>query len=182
MNLYIGVEFAFSTSLFQPLCLLLPDNGEFRKLANAEAKRHYRRAYRMLLSIIRPILPSLAQAWIAVLQDYALLTLPDELANQRPANGGTFYGPDANLDRVRVYFTHHWATVTRALSLWLQNELFAQATQTQPDEAQTCGKYFHLLLGMCSAFLWFLFSLIEVGSRKISVIFRFHPMSVSMSQ
>ncbi|THD24378.1 HEAT repeat-containing protein [Fasciola hepatica] len=129
--------------------MTLEDNDEHLKLADRTTRRHYRHTYRMLLNLVRPVISSLAQAWIGVLQDFALLTLPDELASQRPVNGGTFYGQDANIDRVRVYYTQHWSAVTHALSLWLQNELFVQAAQTQPIETLSCGKYFHLLLGLC---------------------------------
>ncbi|VDP80654.1 unnamed protein product, partial [Echinostoma caproni] len=76
------------------------DGTECPTMTDRPSRRHYRRAYHMLSNIVRPVLPSLAQAWIAVLQDYALLTLPEELANQRPANGGTFFGSDANIDRL----------------------------------------------------------------------------------
>lgn len=40
-----------------------------------------------LISLVQPELPSLSRLWLAVLRDYALLTLPAEFSSQLPPDG-----------------------------------------------------------------------------------------------
>ena len=40
-----------------------------------------------LISLVQPELPSLSRLWLAMLQDYALLTLPAEFSSQLPPEG-----------------------------------------------------------------------------------------------
>lgn len=42
-----------------------------------------------LLKLVQSDLSTLSRLWLAVLQDYALLTLPQEYASQLPATGRT---------------------------------------------------------------------------------------------
>ncbi|KAF8560997.1 hypothetical protein P879_09582 [Paragonimus westermani] len=105
------------------------------------------RSYRLLSDLVHPVLRTLSRAWIAVLKDFALLNLPEELSSQRPANGGVFFGPDANVDRVRLYYAQHWPTILSAVSVWVQHELCGQTAQT--DDNSGHEQTFNLLLGIC---------------------------------
>lgn len=40
-----------------------------------------------LITLVQPELPTLSRLWLAVLKDYALLTLPSEFASQLPPDG-----------------------------------------------------------------------------------------------
>lgn len=40
-----------------------------------------------LIMLVQPELPSLSRLWLAVLRDYALLTLPAEFSSQLPPDG-----------------------------------------------------------------------------------------------
>lgn len=40
-----------------------------------------------LITLVQPELPSLSRLWLAMLRDYALLTLPAEFSSQLPAEG-----------------------------------------------------------------------------------------------
>lgn len=40
-----------------------------------------------LISLVESALPALSRLWLAVLKDYALLTLPPEFASQLPPDG-----------------------------------------------------------------------------------------------
>ncbi|KAF7232841.1 hypothetical protein EG68_06925 [Paragonimus skrjabini miyazakii] len=105
------------------------------------------RSYQLLSDLVHPVLHILSRAWIAVLKDFALLNLPEELSSQRPANGGIFFGPDANLDRVRLYYAQHWSTILSAVSVWVQHELSGQTAQI--DSNSRHEEMFNLLLGVC---------------------------------
>ncbi|KAF6775693.1 hypothetical protein AHF37_05112 [Paragonimus kellicotti] len=104
-------------------------------------------SYRLLSDLVHPVLHTLSRAWIAVMKDFALLNLPEELSSQRPANGGVFFGPDANVDRVRLYYAQHWPTILSAVSVWVQHELFGQTAQIDNNSGHE--QTFNLLLGVC---------------------------------
>lgn len=40
-----------------------------------------------LITLVQPELPSLSRLWLAMLRDYALLTLPAEFSSQLPPDG-----------------------------------------------------------------------------------------------
>lgn len=40
-----------------------------------------------LITLVQPMLPSLSRLWLAMLRDYALLTLPAEFSSQLPPDG-----------------------------------------------------------------------------------------------
>lgn len=42
-----------------------------------------------LITLVQPELPSLSRLWLAMLRDYALLTLPAEFSSQLPPDGMT---------------------------------------------------------------------------------------------
>ncbi|CAH8529433.1 unnamed protein product [Dicrocoelium dendriticum] len=109
-----------------------------------------RRTYLLLSHLVRPLLPTLSKAWIAILQDYAMLSLPDELSAERPVTGGIFYGHDSIVDRVRPYYMQHWPAVSLAASMWIQNELSDHNALDEGDsDARTLRRDFSLILGIC---------------------------------
>ncbi|GAA48430.1 HEAT repeat-containing protein 5A [Clonorchis sinensis] len=114
-------------------------------------RKQNRRTFQLLLTLLQPLLPTLSKAWFAALQDYALLNLPDELAAQRPSNGGAFFGPDANVERIRFHYLQHWSTFVSAVSIWTENESHRMSDLTYSDT--DCQKRrkdnFDLLLGLC---------------------------------
>lgn len=108
------------------------------------------RTYLLLSHLVRPLLPTLSKAWIAILQDYAILNLPDELSTERPTFGGTFYGHDSNIDRVRLHYMQHWPAVSLAASMWVQNELCGHKFSGDTClEARALAHNFNLILGVC---------------------------------
>ncbi|XP_041668817.1 HEAT repeat-containing protein 5A isoform X2 [Cheilinus undulatus] len=76
-----------------------------------------------LLKLVQSDLSTLSRLWLAALQDYALLTLPQEYASQLPATGGSFYTAET-LKQARVHYTSSWAPILHATSLWLQSTGF----------------------------------------------------------
>lgn len=76
-----------------------------------------------LLKLVQSDLSTLSRLWLAALQDYALLTLPQEYASQLPATGGSFYTAET-LKQARVHYTSSWAPILHATSLWLHSTGF----------------------------------------------------------
>uniref|UniRef100_A0A672YR62 HEAT repeat-containing protein 5B n=1 Tax=Sphaeramia orbicularis TaxID=375764 RepID=A0A672YR62_9TELE len=76
-----------------------------------------------LISLVQPELPSLSRLWLAVLRDYALLTLPAEFSSQLPPDGGAFYTPET-IDTARLHYRSSWAPVLHAVALWLSSTGF----------------------------------------------------------
>uniref|UniRef100_A0A8C4ZT11 HEAT repeat containing 5B n=1 Tax=Gadus morhua TaxID=8049 RepID=A0A8C4ZT11_GADMO len=76
-----------------------------------------------LISLVQPELPSLSRLWLAMLQDYALLTLPAEFSSQLPPEGGAFYTPET-IDTARIHYRGSWAPVLHAVALWLRSTGF----------------------------------------------------------
>ncbi|XP_032821133.2 HEAT repeat-containing protein 5B isoform X4 [Petromyzon marinus] len=77
-----------------------------------------------LLNLVQPEIPTLSRLWQAALQDHALLTLPLEFSSQLPAEGGAFYTPET-IDAARMHYRASWATILRAVCLWLHSSGFA---------------------------------------------------------
>lgn len=44
-----------------------------------------------LITLVQPELPSLSRLWLAMLRDYALLTLPAEFSSQLPPEGTAIF-------------------------------------------------------------------------------------------
>ncbi|KAJ3609917.1 hypothetical protein NHX12_022011 [Muraenolepis orangiensis] len=84
-----------------------------------------------LISLVQPELPSLSRLWLAMLQDYALLTLPAEFSSQLPPEGGAFYTPET-IDTARVHYRSSWAPVLHAVALWLSSTGFGAGQE--PEE------------------------------------------------
>ncbi|XP_063774046.1 HEAT repeat-containing protein 5B isoform X2 [Pseudophryne corroboree] len=86
-----------------------------------------------LISLVESALPTLSRLWLAVLKDYALLTLPPEFASQLPPDGGAFYTPET-IDTARLHYRNSWAPILHAVTLWLNSTGFNNSDIT--DEAK----------------------------------------------
>ncbi|XP_034464962.1 HEAT repeat-containing protein 5B isoform X1 [Hippoglossus hippoglossus] len=127
-----------------------------------------------LIILVQPELPSLSRLWLAMLRDYALLTLPAEFSSQLPPDGGAFYTPET-IDTARIHYRSSWAPVLHAVALWLSSTGFGAAEEKEeaptapyktpnfPQEALSATKTFeesvndkmHLMLGVSIEFLCF---------------------------
>uniref|UniRef100_A0A8C5C6G4 HEAT repeat containing 5B n=1 Tax=Gadus morhua TaxID=8049 RepID=A0A8C5C6G4_GADMO len=109
-----------------------------------------------LISLVQPELPSLSRLWLAMLQDYALLTLPAEFSSQLPPEGGAFYTPET-IDTARIHYRGSWAPVLHAVALWLRSTGFGGASSAvAPKSFEDLVKdRMHLMLGVSIEFLCF---------------------------
>ncbi|KAM3606451.1 uncharacterized protein V6R79_016443 [Siganus canaliculatus] len=129
-----------------------------------------------LITLVQPELPSLSRLWLAMLRDYALLTLPAEFSSQLPPDGGAFYTPET-IDTARLHYRSSWAPVLHAVALWLSSTGFGAAEEKEeassasskaaaavvPQGASVTTKSFeesvedrmHLMLGVSIEFLCF---------------------------
>ncbi|XP_069008944.1 HEAT repeat-containing protein 5A isoform X2 [Embiotoca jacksoni] len=82
-----------------------------------------------LLKLVQLDLTTLSCLWLLVLQDYALLTLPQEYASQLPAAGGSFYTAET-VTQARAHYSSSWAPVLHATSLWLHSTGFVMPDDT----------------------------------------------------
>lgn len=126
-----------------------------------------------LITLVQPELPSLSRLWLAMLRDYALLTLPAEFSSQLPPDGGAFYTPET-IDTARLHYRSSWAPVLHAVALWLNSTGFgagvAQEVSSAPSKApglpqggssttksfeESVKDRMHLMLGVSIEFLCF---------------------------
>ncbi|KAG7511753.1 hypothetical protein JOB18_008846 [Solea senegalensis] len=127
-----------------------------------------------LITLVQPELPSLSRLWLAMLRDYALLTLPAEFSSQLPPDGGAFYTPET-IDTARIHYRSSWAPVLHAVALWLSSTGFGADEEKEevssvpskspalPQGALSSAKTFeeivkdrmHLMLGVSIEFLCF---------------------------
>ncbi|XP_056147320.1 HEAT repeat-containing protein 5B [Lampris incognitus] len=127
-----------------------------------------------LIILVQPELPSLSRLWLAMLRDYALLTLPAEFSSQLPPDGGAFYTPET-IDTARLHYRSSWAPVLHAVALWLSSTGFGASEEPEeppsapirtpgnPQGALSTPKSFeelvkdrmHLMLGVSIEFLCF---------------------------
>uniref|UniRef100_A0A669C918 HEAT repeat-containing protein 5B n=1 Tax=Oreochromis niloticus TaxID=8128 RepID=A0A669C918_ORENI len=91
-------------------------------LQSNDARNETERAF-CLITLVQPELPSLSRLWLAMLRDYALLTLPAEFSSQLPPDGGAFYTPET-IDTARLHYRSSWAPVLHAVALWLNSTGF----------------------------------------------------------
>uniref|UniRef100_A0A668U616 HEAT repeat-containing protein 5A n=1 Tax=Oreochromis aureus TaxID=47969 RepID=A0A668U616_OREAU len=96
-----------------------------------------------LLKLVQSELSTLSRLWLAALQDYALLTLPQEYSSQLPATGGSFYTAET-VSQARRHYTSSWAPILHATSLWLHNTGFvisdeAPANLSRPATPTSMG-------------------------------------------
>lgn len=116
-----------------------------------------------LITLVQPELPALSRLWLAVLRDYALLTLPAEFSSQLPPegsfsrswserkktlevlrnkrkphvcliSGGAFYTPET-IDTARLHYRGSWAPVLHAVALWLSSTGFGAAKETEESSS-----------------------------------------------
>ncbi|XP_061766590.1 HEAT repeat-containing protein 5B-like isoform X1 [Nerophis ophidion] len=124
-----------------------------------------------LITLVQPELPSLSRLWLAMLRDYALLTLPAEFSSQLPPDGGAFYTPET-IDTARLHYRGSWAPVLHAVALWLNSTGFGACEEKEEvsskvpalhSGALSTAKTFeesvkdrmHLMLGVSIEFLCF---------------------------
>ncbi|TMS04894.1 HEAT repeat-containing protein 5B [Larimichthys crocea] len=127
-----------------------------------------------LITLVQPELPSLSRLWLAMLRDYALLTLPAEFSSQLPPDGGAFYTPET-IDTARLHYRSSWAPVLHAVALWLSSTGFGAGEEKEevpsaPSKAPALAQgasfttktaeesvedRMHLLLGVSIEFLCF---------------------------
>uniref|UniRef100_A0A8D0CV99 HEAT repeat-containing protein 5B n=1 Tax=Sander lucioperca TaxID=283035 RepID=A0A8D0CV99_SANLU len=122
--------------------------------------------HKIKLTIRTAELPSLSRLWLAMLRDYALLTLPAEFSSQLPPDGGAFYTPET-IDTARLHYRSSWAPVLHAVALWLSSTGFGAGEEelapAVPQAASSTTKTFeesvkdrmHLMLGVSIEFLCF---------------------------
>uniref|UniRef100_A0A7N6BZG9 HEAT repeat-containing protein 5A n=1 Tax=Anabas testudineus TaxID=64144 RepID=A0A7N6BZG9_ANATE len=82
-----------------------------------------------LLKLVQSDLSTLSRLWLAALQDYSLLTLPQEYTSQLPATGGSFYTAET-VNQARVHYSSSWAPILHATSLWLHSTGFVISDDT----------------------------------------------------
>ncbi|XP_026160958.1 HEAT repeat-containing protein 5A, partial [Mastacembelus armatus] len=97
-----------------------------------------------LLKLVQSDLSTLSRLWLAALQDYALLTLPQTFASQLPAAGGSFYTAET-VNQARAHYSSSWAPILHATSLWLHSTGFvisddAPATLSRPATPTSMGR------------------------------------------
>ncbi|KAK5599793.1 HEAT repeat-containing protein 5B [Crenichthys baileyi] len=102
-----------------------------------------------LIILVQPELPSLSRLWLAMLRDYALLTLPPEFSSQLPPDGGAFYTPET-IDTARLHYRGSWAPVLHAVALWLNSTGFG-VNDNQEDVSSTPSKVPSTLQGGSSS-------------------------------
>ncbi|BHF58151.1 HEAT repeat-containing protein 5B [Sparganum proliferum] len=91
-----------------------------------------KQAYKMLSRLVQPDLAELSSDWLAALRDYALVvSLPEELAFQRPTTAGAFYEAAAPIEQIRPYYARSWLTLLEAAALCLNAETTAVGTPTE---------------------------------------------------
>ncbi|XP_067847513.1 HEAT repeat-containing protein 5A isoform X2 [Heptranchias perlo] len=86
-----------------------------------------------LLNLVQSELGTLSKLWLAALQDYALLTLSPEYADQLPAGGGAFYTSET-IEGARSHYYNSWAPILHATALWLNSTGFIVI---DPDEGSS---------------------------------------------
>ncbi|XP_053192170.1 HEAT repeat-containing protein 5A [Scomber japonicus] len=96
-----------------------------------------------LLKLVQSDLSTLSRLWLAALQDYALLTLPQEYASQLPDTGGSFYTAET-VNQARAHYSSSWALILHATSLWLHSSGFvmsddAPSNLSRPATPTTMG-------------------------------------------
>uniref|UniRef100_A0A6Q2ZLP6 HEAT repeat-containing protein 5A n=1 Tax=Esox lucius TaxID=8010 RepID=A0A6Q2ZLP6_ESOLU len=79
-----------------------------------------------LLKLVQTDLAALSRLWLAALQDYAVLTLPQDYSWQLPAAGGTFYTAET-VEQARPHYYSSWAPILHATALWFSSTGFIMA-------------------------------------------------------
>ncbi|XP_033973343.1 HEAT repeat-containing protein 5A-like [Trematomus bernacchii] len=95
-----------------------------------------------LLKLVQSDLCTLSRLWLSALQDYALLTLPQEYAAQLPDTGGSFYTAET-VNQARAHYTSSWAPVLHATSLWLHSTGFLMPDDAPPYLSRPATPHLH---------------------------------------
>uniref|UniRef100_A0A674A255 HEAT repeat-containing protein 5A n=1 Tax=Salmo trutta TaxID=8032 RepID=A0A674A255_SALTR len=107
-----------------------------------------------LLTLVQTDLATLSRLWLAALQDYVLLTLPQDYSAQLPATGGTFYTAET-AEQARPHYCSSWAPILHATALWLNSTGFIMSTSLasvkSPEDISS--DRLHLILGISVEFL-----------------------------
>uniref|UniRef100_A0A8C2ZDS5 HEAT repeat containing 5A n=1 Tax=Cyclopterus lumpus TaxID=8103 RepID=A0A8C2ZDS5_CYCLU len=82
-----------------------------------------------LLKLVQSDLSTLSHLWLSALQDYGLLSLPQEYASQLPETGGSFYTAET-VNQARAHYSSSWAPILHATSLWLHSTGFVMSDDT----------------------------------------------------
>ncbi|XP_075963534.1 HEAT repeat-containing protein 5A [Anarhichas minor] len=82
-----------------------------------------------LLKLVQSDVSTLSRLWLSALQDYGLLTLPQEYASQLPETGGSFYTAET-VNQARAHYSSSWAPILHATSLWLHSTGFVMSDDT----------------------------------------------------
>ncbi|CAL8283222.1 unnamed protein product [Lota lota] len=107
-------------------CPIGPKDPDVSDLTNEDSGSVSVRAD--LLKLVQSDLPTLSRLWLAALQDYATLTLPQEDASQLPATGGVFFTGETK-HQARSHYTSCWAPILHASALWLQSTGFVMSEE-----------------------------------------------------
>uniref|UniRef100_A0A8C7F9Q6 HEAT repeat-containing protein 5A n=1 Tax=Oncorhynchus kisutch TaxID=8019 RepID=A0A8C7F9Q6_ONCKI len=107
-----------------------------------------------LLTLVQTDLATLSRLWLAALQDYVLLTLPQDYSAQLPATGGTFYTAET-AEQARPHYCSSWAPILHATALWLNSTGFIMSTSLasvkSPEDISS--DRLHLILSISVEFL-----------------------------
>uniref|UniRef100_A0A4W3GT71 HEAT repeat-containing protein 5A n=1 Tax=Callorhinchus milii TaxID=7868 RepID=A0A4W3GT71_CALMI len=98
-----------------------------------------------LLNLVQSELGVLSKLWLAVLQDYALLTLSSEYASQLPDAGGAFYTSET-IEGARLHYYNAWAPILHATALWLNSTGFV-VVDTDEDSSHLSRPVTPTMLG-----------------------------------
>uniref|UniRef100_A0A673WRA8 Uncharacterized protein n=1 Tax=Salmo trutta TaxID=8032 RepID=A0A673WRA8_SALTR len=74
-------------------------------------------------SLVQTDLATLSHLCLAALQDYTLLTLPQDCSAQLPVTGGTFCTAET-VEQARPHYCNSWAPIIQATALWLNSTDF----------------------------------------------------------
>uniref|UniRef100_A0A0X3P7M8 HEAT repeat-containing protein 5B n=1 Tax=Schistocephalus solidus TaxID=70667 RepID=A0A0X3P7M8_SCHSO len=160
-----------------------------RQMANQSMQ-----AYKLLSRLVQSDLAELSSDWLAALRDYALVvSLPEELAFQRPTTAGAFYEASAPIEQIRPYYARSWLTLLEAAALCLNAETTVLSTPTEtsgdlpqpnPLQHQTLFPFtpdsFFLIFGMSMEAMSILTA--KAPSRVISKCLRIVELLLSKPQ
>uniref|UniRef100_H2Z3V2 HEAT repeat-containing protein 1 n=1 Tax=Ciona savignyi TaxID=51511 RepID=H2Z3V2_CIOSA len=99
-----------------------------------------------MLTLVQPHLQVLAEHWLAVVKDQAILRLPPEFHSHLPEQGGGAFFTLESMVSVRSHYTTVWPAILHASALWLTHVHFAEEDDTKTDDYNL---KLHLALGVC---------------------------------
>uniref|UniRef100_A0A915P3I8 Uncharacterized protein n=1 Tax=Meloidogyne floridensis TaxID=298350 RepID=A0A915P3I8_9BILA len=106
-----------------------------------------------LLVLVEPSLSILIKHWFAVLRDFSILSLPqnilDDLKESGFDGGGTFFTADS-IECCKEHYYTSWPLILLACSVWMR---YGQNLSNPKDNEIKEKSNFHLILGICMDFL-----------------------------